>query len=72
MATKKKAITASQKMEIIASIESGEKQSSLCKRLGLAKTTVNTIWRGRDRLKRSIESAEFGSNSKRFRSSHMV
>ena len=31
---------------------------------------MNTICKGRDRLKQSIESAEFGSNSKRFRSSH--
>ena len=32
----KKAITASQKLEIIASIESEEKQSSVCQQLGLA------------------------------------
>ena len=46
MATKKKAITASQKMEIIASIKSGEKQSSLYKWVGLAKTAVNTVESG--------------------------
>ena len=70
MASKKKAITASQKLEIVASIESGEKQSSVCQRLGLAKTIVNTIWRGKDRLKQSIESADFGFDSKCFRPSH--
>ena len=57
-------------MEIIVSIESGEKQASVCKRLGLAKTTVSSIWRGRDRLKHSLESADLGKNSKRLRPSN--
>ena len=66
MAMQKKAITAGQKLEIIASIESGERQASVCKRLDLAKTTVSSIWRGRDKLKRSLESGDFGENSMRF------
>ena len=44
-ASKKKAISLGLKLEIIASIEKGEKQTSVCQRLGLAKTTVNTIGR---------------------------
>ena len=67
MATQKKA---SQKLEITASIEW---QVSVCKRLGLAQTTVSSIWRGRGRLKPSLESANFGENSKRLRpSSHKL
>ena len=58
-------------MEIIVSIESGERQASVCKLLGLAKTTVSSIWRGRDRLKRSLESANFGKNSKHPRPSNL-
>ena len=39
----------------------------MCQRLGLAKTTVNTIWRNREALKRNLESSDFSSSSKRFR-----
>ena len=45
MATSKKTISFHQKLDIIASIEKGEKQISVCQWLSLAKTTVNTIWK---------------------------
>lgn len=32
------------RVDIIVSIEKGEKQASACERLGLAKTTIDMIW----------------------------
>ena len=58
-ARKKRAIVASVKHEIIAKIERGERQSSICRELSLSKTTVNSIWRNRKKLKQSLESAGF-------------
>ena len=59
-----------QKQEIIVSIEKGETQPPVCQRLGLVETTVSTIWRGRETLKRNMESSDFTSSSKRFCSSN--
>ena len=53
-ARKKRAIVASVKHEIIAKIERGERQSSICRELSLSKTTVNSIWRNRKKLKQSL------------------
>ena len=41
MATSKKAISFRQKLDIIASIEKGEEQKSVCQQLSLTKATVN-------------------------------
>ena len=70
MATKKKAISIKEKLAIIERIGEGEKQSSVCQQLGLAKTTVNTIWKNREALKRQFESSDFNEDCKRFRSAN--
>lgn len=67
MATKKKAISIKEKLGIVDSIGKGEKQASISQRLGLAKTTVNTIWKNRETLKRQFESSDFSEECKRFR-----
>eukprot|EP00731_Ephydatia_muelleri_P031162 Em0022g676a len=69
-ARKKRAIVASVKHEIIAKIERGERQSSICRELSLSKTTVNNIWRNRKKLKQSLESAGFSIDCKRLRTSN--
>ena len=69
-ARKKRAIVASVKHEIIAKIERGERQSSICRELSLSKTTVNSIWRNRKKLKQSLESAGFSIDCKRLRTSN--
>eukprot|EP00731_Ephydatia_muelleri_P001316 Em0001g1316a len=69
-ARKKRAIVASVKHEIIAKIECGERQSSICRELSLSKTTVNSIWRNRKKLKQSLESAGFSIDCKRLRTSN--
>ena len=67
-ASTKKAISFRQKQDIISCIEKGGTQASVCRRLVLAKTTVSTIWRSRETMKRNMESSNFASNSKRFHS----
>ena len=62
-------LSARVKIEIIADIERGEKQSAVCSRLSLPKTTVSTIWKNKEKLKRSFTSTEFQVDCKRFRSS---
>ena len=69
-ARKERAIVASVKHEIIAKIERGERQSSICRELSLSKTTVNSIWRNRKKLKQSLESAGFSIDCKRLRTSN--
>ena len=65
----KKSLSVRVKIEIISNIEKGEKQATICKRLGLPKTTVSSIWKNRESLKRSFTSSELQSDCKRFRSS---
>ena len=67
MASKKKAISIKEKLEITDSIDKGEKQSSISQCLGLTKSTVNTIWKNKDTLKRQFESSDFNQDCKRFR-----
>ena len=67
--SKRTSITVKDKLKIITRIENGEKQSTVSQAYGLSKTTVNTIWKNRDNLKRQFQSADFSSESKRFRSS---
>ena len=50
------------KVKIIAAIESREKQSTIF----LTKTMINSIQRDQGKLKRTVELAEFCSNSKCF------
>ena len=66
MVSKKKAISIKEKLEIIDSIDKGEKQSSVSQHLGLTKSTVNTIWKNKDTLKRQFESSDFNQDCKRF------
>ena len=66
MASKKKAISIKEKLEIIDSIDKGEKQSSISQHLGLTKLTVNTIWKNKDTLKRQFESSVFNQDCKCF------
>ena len=49
----KKAISLKEKLAIITKkeVEAGEKQSQVCQPLGLAKTTVRTIWTSREEEK---------------------
>ena len=68
MAKSRKSISFGQKLDIITDIEQGETQASVSRRLDLSKTTVSTIWRSKETLKRKFESSEFSSNTKRFRS----
>ena len=67
--SKRTSIAVKDKLKIIARIENGEKQITVGQAYGLSKTTVNTIWKNRDNLKRQFQSADFSSESKRFRSS---
>lgn len=59
MAAKRKrnALDLEQKFAIIKDIESGKKQSVVALSLNIAKTTVNTIWSDRDKIKRAFEEA---------------
>ena len=63
-------LTSRQKLDIISSIENGEKQASVCQRHSLSKTTVNTIWRNKETLKRIFSSSECSLECKRFRPSN--
>ena len=65
MATSRKALSVGEKLDNIASIKKGEKQASVCQRLSLIKTTVNTIWRNRESFKRRLESTSFSADCKR-------
>ena len=70
MANKKKSISLKEKQQIIESIEKGEKQASVGQRLGLTKSTVNTIWKNKETLKRQFETSHYNSDSKRFRTAN--
>ena len=71
MATNSKtSLTVQNKVDIITCIEKGEQQTSVCERLNIPKTTINSIWKNRESLKRSFESSEFNTNCKRFRTSN--
>ena len=39
----------------------------MCKRFNLSKTTVSTIWKNRESIKRNFGSSEFNIDCKRFR-----
>ena len=68
MATaKKKSISLKEKFEIISKIQSGMKQTHISEQFSLPKSTVNTIWKNRETLKRQFESSEYSNDSKRFR-----
>ena len=56
-----------QKLDIVTRIDNGEKQASVCKRFNLSKTTVSTIWKNRESIKRNFGSSEFNIDCKRFR-----
>ena len=66
-AAKKKSISLKEKFVIISKIQSGMKQTHISEQLSLPKSTVNTIWKNRETLKRQFESSEYSNNSKRFR-----
>ena len=67
MASGKKTISVAEKQKIIQSIEGGEKQSSICARLNLAKSTVNTIWKRREDFKRKLDHEDVSADCKRVR-----
>ena len=60
-------LTSRQKFDIISSIENGEKQASVSKRHNLSETTVSTIWKNKETMKRNFSSSEFSLDCKRFR-----
>ena len=51
-AAKKKSISLKEKFEIISKIQSGMKQTHISEQLSLPKSTVNTIWKNSETLKR--------------------
>ena len=67
----RKAISLGEKQSILTAIEKGEKQAPVAQRLSLAKTTVSTIWKNREVLKKQTDSDEFGPDRKRARSSKL-
>ena len=66
-AAKKKSISLKEKFKIISKIQSGMKQTHISEQLSLPKTTVNTIWKNRETLKRQFESSDYSNDSKCFR-----
>lgn len=68
MAAKRKrnALDLVQKFSIITEIESGRKQSAVAVTYSIAKTTVNTIWADREKIKRAYETSPT-NNRKRLR-----
>ena len=68
----KKSLTIRQRIDLITRIENGEPQTSVCKRLNISKSTVNSIWKNRETLKRSYDSSEISVDCKRIRSSNFT
>jgi hypothetical protein len=68
MAAKRKrnALSLEQKIAIIDEIQGGKKQSVVAASHNIAKTTVNTIWSDRDKIKRAFEESS-ANNRKRLR-----
>ena len=64
----KKPLTIRQRIDLITRIENGEPQTSVCKRLNISKSTVNS----RETLKRSYDSSEISVDCKRIRSSNFT
>ena len=68
----KKPLSIRQRIDLITRIEKGEPQTSVCKRLNISKSTVNSIWKNRETLKRSYDSSEISVDCKRIRSSNFT
>lgn len=66
---KRKALSIEEKLEIVESLEKGEKQCDLCKRLGLVKSTVGSIWAARDKIKQQVLTGQISVNAKKQRKS---
>ena len=54
------------KIDIINKIESGKKQTVIAASIGVAKTTINTVWQDRVKIRQAYESGR-NNSSKRMR-----
>lgn len=64
---KRKALTIKEKYDIVQKIESGEKQSDICRELNLPKSTVSIIWKKKDKILSSY--GQVNARCKRLRKS---
>lgn len=52
---KRKALSVSEKVAIVKELQSGEKNSAVCKKYGLSSSTVSTIWKNREVILSAFE-----------------
>lgn len=64
---KRKAFALKEKCEIIRDLQTGKKQSEVCRERNLSKSTVGTIWKSRDALLAAFENTN--ANAKKLRKS---
>lgn len=64
---KRKALSFELKLEVIACLEKGEKQIDVCRKLGLAGSTVRGIWSSKEKIKSTYCSYDNNKESKRMR-----
>lgn len=50
MATKRKVLTLEEKVKVIRKIEKGFKKADVCREFGLVNSTVQTIWKNKNKI----------------------
>lgn len=55
MATKRKVLTLEEKVKVIRKIEKGFKKADVCREFGLVNSTVQTIWKNKDKIVAAFE-----------------
>lgn len=64
---KRKSLSVKEKAKIIWKLESGVSNASLCKEFAISHSTISTIWKNRDKIKKTFENDSF--NVKKIRNS---
>lgn len=62
-----KTLCISEKLQLIEQIESGRKKSIVAEEFKIPRSTVSTLWRNRDEIKRKFSEGDYGMKRKRAR-----
>jgi transposase-like protein len=65
VAKKRKVLSVEDKGNVIKQIESGKKKADVCQEFGLVNSTIETIWKNKDKIMSAFE--KNGSQIKRLR-----
>jgi transposase-like protein len=65
VAKKRKVISVENKGNVIKQIESGKKKADVCREFGLVNSTIETIWKNKDKIISALEKMDHKLNDYR-------